>query len=422
MSKKDQVALLTQYYPPETGAASNRMRFFTDVLLNHYDRVDVFTAIPNYPEAEMYRSQVQYRSGWWLQEHKGNVSFFRCRIFPATRGGPFLRALNFISLPLMLIGWIRKLWSHRVFVITSGPMFLGFPVYLISYFRDVRIILDIRDLWPERLWETGASNPPRIVRWLLKRYEQWMYSRCTSFITVTESLLKRLRPIIGNNKQLYLVRNTDQGTDSVSQNVARDRVEKQRIVLIEAGTQGFAQDPETLCRAVLSLHRRYPGRVVLRFAGSGSKIPLIKKMAEQHGCIEYAGNLSLDSLDHFLQKGDVGIASLTDTEINRLAVSRRLFDYARNGMAVILCGRGEGGDILRNTRAGIAVEPENPTELERVLERLLLDHRQLFDFQEHSRILLEGEFGKQKAVSELGRCLEESRVESFGERRSRAKQ
>lgn len=407
MAKKERIALITQYYPPETGAASNRMHFFTEELQRYFEQVDVFTAQPNYPNPSLYLKPGK-KKGWWESEKCLNVAVFRCRIFPANTRGFVFRALNFLSLPLMLFGWMGRLWRHDTFIITSGPMFTGFPIFLLSYFKRVTIILDVRDLWPERLWETGASNPPHVIKRILKLYESWMYSRCAAVITVTQALLEKLDLIIDDDTNLYLVRNCDQTASVENKGNNELTSEGGRLVVVESGTQGIAQNPELLCQVIVTLAEKYPGKIELYIAGSGTKVQVIQEFASRYSCISYVGNLFVDKLDEFLAQADVGVAVLSNTKHNEMAVSRRMFDYAKNGLAIVLSGAGEGASVLRETGAGEVVVPENSVELEAVLESFLIDNNKLRLYKKNSRNLLSEKFGKQHAARELGRCVAET--------------
>ena len=47
------ITILTQYYPPETGAPQNRLSDLAKQLHNAGHQVTVLTAMPNYPQNEI---------------------------------------------------------------------------------------------------------------------------------------------------------------------------------------------------------------------------------------------------------------------------------------------------------------------------------------------------------------------------------
>lgn len=406
MSINKRVALLTQYYPPETGAASNRMRFFSDVLSKQFGAMSVFTAFPNYPDPAQYDNSKNGYTGLWHHEVVGEINIYRSRIYPVTSGGIVPRAINFLSLPFMMMRWMRQLAKHDVFVVTSGPMFTGIPVFLLSYFKKTSIILDVRDIWPERLWDTGASNPPKVIKWMLKRYELWMYSRCSSILTTTPSMIKQLDERTDTTVRLFLVRNTNQIERSHKNARQKNTSNGKPLTIVEAGTQGIVQSPETLCRAVVSLNNKYPGCLNLKFAGTGVKVIDIQRYTTKYEFISHAGNLSLDELDDFLLNADIGVHVLMDTKHNQIVVPRRLFDYAQYNLAIIFSGLGDGVEIIREANAGLTTTPQNEDELAEVIESLYLDDKKLEFFKRNSKNLTVGVLSKEHAAQQLIESLQ----------------
>ena len=59
------VLIITNYFPPETGAASNRIFHLAEGLQKHDFKVTVLTPLPNYPKGtifEDYRGQFKHTS------------------------------------------------------------------------------------------------------------------------------------------------------------------------------------------------------------------------------------------------------------------------------------------------------------------------------------------------------------------------
>lgn len=48
------ILVITQYFPPETGAPQNRLFELFDRLAKKGIHVDVITAMPNYPEGKIF--------------------------------------------------------------------------------------------------------------------------------------------------------------------------------------------------------------------------------------------------------------------------------------------------------------------------------------------------------------------------------
>ena len=48
------ILIITNYFPPETGAASNRIFHLAKGLQKHKYKVSVLTPLPNYPKGKVF--------------------------------------------------------------------------------------------------------------------------------------------------------------------------------------------------------------------------------------------------------------------------------------------------------------------------------------------------------------------------------
>ena len=48
------ILILTQYYPPETGAPQNRLSSLAGYLASYGNAVEILTAMPSYPKSEIF--------------------------------------------------------------------------------------------------------------------------------------------------------------------------------------------------------------------------------------------------------------------------------------------------------------------------------------------------------------------------------
>ena len=72
------LAILTQYYPPETGAPQNRLHSLSkNMIACGYD-VTVYTGMPNYPNMEVGEG---YKKKWRSSEVIDEVKVYRSWLF-----------------------------------------------------------------------------------------------------------------------------------------------------------------------------------------------------------------------------------------------------------------------------------------------------------------------------------------------------
>jgi len=113
--------ILSQYFPPETGAPQVRLAAMIRELLGLGHTVEVVTALPNYPHGQIFPD---YRGRFYrLQDWEG-VRVHRVWMYAATGAG-IKRLLNYFSFMLTAFWGLRKAQKPDYLFIESPPLFLG---------------------------------------------------------------------------------------------------------------------------------------------------------------------------------------------------------------------------------------------------------------------------------------------------------
>ncbi|MDD5217870.1 MAG: glycosyltransferase WbuB, partial [Candidatus Omnitrophica bacterium] len=68
------ILIISQYYPPETGACANRISGFARHLVRMGHEVTVITGLPNYPVRKLY---LGFRVRWCQKDQDGGVKPWR---------------------------------------------------------------------------------------------------------------------------------------------------------------------------------------------------------------------------------------------------------------------------------------------------------------------------------------------------------
>ncbi|MDP3442307.1 MAG: glycosyltransferase WbuB, partial [Ignavibacteria bacterium] len=89
--------ILTQYYPPETGAPQNRLHSLALNLLKQGHEVQVLTAMPNYPKYQIHK---EYKGKLFNRELLDGVDVCRSWIYVSNSKSILKRLLNYFSFVL----------------------------------------------------------------------------------------------------------------------------------------------------------------------------------------------------------------------------------------------------------------------------------------------------------------------------------
>jgi glycosyltransferase involved in cell wall biosynthesis len=166
------ILIVSQYFPPETGAPQARLFELATRLKNKGHDISVLTAMPNYPTGKVFSG---YRWRLYLTEKMAGIPVVRTAIYPSISSKTLPRLLSYFSFVLssVLIGsW--RLGRHDVVLVESPPLFLAPAGWIISKLIRGRSIFMVSDIWPDILIRMGHASKGfslKAMLWL----EKWAY-------------------------------------------------------------------------------------------------------------------------------------------------------------------------------------------------------------------------------------------------------
>ena len=117
------ILILTQYYPPEIGAPQNRLHELAVRLKAAGAKIEVLTALPNYPKMEV---QEGYQKWHNREEIIDGIAVHRAWIYVSKSKGILARLLNYFSFVWSSYWRGRKLKAFDYLMVESPQLFLGY--------------------------------------------------------------------------------------------------------------------------------------------------------------------------------------------------------------------------------------------------------------------------------------------------------
>lgn len=371
------ILFLTQYYPPETGAAQNRMSDLARRLKNAGHDVTVLTALPSYPKGEIYPG---YRGRFVMPEDDAGIRIVRTWAY-ATKEKSFVpRILNYLSFSVLsvAVGWWTIENADIVFV-ESPPLFVGFAGYCLSKLKHAKFVLNISDLWPESAVVLGVLRNRRLIRWVT-RAEEWLYSRASLVTGQTQGIIASIRRRCPNTLLHLLTNGVAPEFLEEAAHLRSSRAclrEKfglgQRFIVAYTGVHGLAQGLDTLLRAaeILRGHRG----IQFCFFGDGPEKPHLRSIAAERGLenVQFYPPLPASQMVELLASVDVCVVPLRRNDLFKGALPAKLFEALAAGVPVLAAVDGEAKELVEKSQGGLLVEPENPEDLAQKALRLYRD-------------------------------------------------
>jgi glycosyltransferase involved in cell wall biosynthesis len=146
------ILFLTQFFSPETGAASKRVYGLARQLVKLGHEVHVVTGMPNYPSG---RIKDEYKKKIFCFEKIDGINVSRYYVYVSKKRNTLNRMLNYFSLVLSSLFFLLKRREIDIIITSSPPLFLGLTGVIMSKIKKIPHVFDIRDIWPEVAVEIG---------------------------------------------------------------------------------------------------------------------------------------------------------------------------------------------------------------------------------------------------------------------------
>ena len=348
--------IITSYYPPEIGAASNRIAHMAKGLNEIGFVTSVVTPLPNYPTGKIFKD---YRGKFIQKSQEEGGKVYRLWIFASNSKNKIHRFLAMVSYSLSLIWFFIFHKIPKTVIVQSPPLLVAFTCMLFLKSRKRKLVLNVSDLWPSAGLELGVFKENFSYR-LLEKIEKFNYKRANLVLGQSQEILDHVLSIIPN-KETFLYRNYPDFSPPDIQSYER---ETNKITVVYAGLLGVAQGVLKLCEELDF------SNIELHIYGSGAEEKQILNFIESHNNLPifYHGQVERTMLHVELLKYDVAIIPL----LNRIygSVPSKIFEYARLGLPVIYFGGGEGEALIRKYDLGWVVDVGNYRMLNELFKNL----------------------------------------------------
>ena len=353
------ILFVTQIFLPEMGALSNRLYPFVRRLVAGGHEVFVATGMPNYPKGEVF---AEYRGRRAMREERDGYTVLRTRSYVTPRNqSKWAQLRSYLSfIPAALRGGWRAGRVDVVFV-TSPPLFTVVPALLLAWLRGARLVLDLRDLWPDELVTYGGMGERSLPVRLLRLLERRAYRSAACVLGTTTAILdtaveRGVAPgktfFVPNGADLELFRPLPPDNE-----VARGYPFGDRFVVMYSGLFGIKHSLEVLLEAAALLREHRD--IVFFLLGDGARREALKARAEEMGLtnVIFGGERPVEEVPPLVARADVCFAAVRPEPYPKKVISVKVFEYLACERPVVGALSGESARVLEESGGGIVVAP-----------------------------------------------------------------
>ncbi len=363
------ILFLTQYYPPETGAAPLRAYHFATKLAKRGHEVTVLTGMPNHPSG---RKHPGFRWKLGASERLEDVRVIRSYLFATPRKTFLTRMLNQVSFAVS--AFVRGCWTPAcdVILVTSPPLFLGVSGWLLGHVKGAPYVLDVRDYWPHAAVALGQLTSKRIIR-LAERMELFLYAHAAWIVAVTPGMRRLMvKRGIPGHRVVLISNGADTDCFTPAANGAA-RVADGKLTVLYSGTHGLVHGMEMILDAAERLVDDERIRFVMVGDGVAKDALVADAQRRKLSNMEFLPSQQPESLAGRIRNSDVCIATTTKGSFSEGTVPVKMFDYMACGKPVVAAVAGDARTIMAEADGGVIVPPGDSAALVSTLLRLLED-------------------------------------------------
>ena len=389
---------LTQYFPPEVGAPQTRIAELAAGLRSRGHDIAVHTGFPHYPEG---RILPPYRNRPLLRERAPDgVRIVRSAVLAAPNRGFAGRLASHLSLAGSALATAVASGPADVVVVESPPLFLAGAAVAYAALKRARLVVHVADLWPQSAVELSALRDRRLIA-AAERLEAWAYAHADAIVVPTAGMESALeRHPAARGKVVRIGPAVD--TARFAAPPPTDGGPPLRVLY--AGTVGMAHGLETLVEAA---RLAGPQLVEVTVAGQGAEWPQVaaRVAADRVANVTLLGAVPSADVPALYARADAGAVLLRDRRIFAGALPTKMLECLAAGRPLVLAARGEAAALVRETGAGVVVEPEDPDGLADAFRELAADPARRGRMAARARTAAAG-FDRSAAVARWAALLE----------------
>lgn len=364
----EDILIISNYYPPEKGAAANRIEQLALKLHEKNYQVTVLCPLGNYPKGELFP---EYKGKFSVTEKRDNITVKRLWVYPSVSKNIAVRIVSVLSFSMSLFFFLLFKKTPKKVVVQSPPLLLSFISIFVLSLKKKKIILNISDLWPLAALELKVLKEHSLSHKFSLFLERFIYKKASLILGQSNEIIAHVNLIIPG-KKCYLYRNFP---DHKIESLELKTETNQPIKLFYAGLLGIAQGVFELCQK-LDLNGL---NVELHLFGDGAEKSQIEALisSQKEKKIFFHGMVERKELHSLLQSFDIAVVPLK-TRIYG-SVPSKIFEYASLGFPILYFGGGEGETIVEENRLGWVASVENFSELNQLLKTISTIKKEDFD-------------------------------------------
>lgn len=359
------ILLIHQYYQEKEDPGGLRWNAMTKLWADAGHQVTVIAGMTHYTSGiknPKYRNKYTH-----TEQFDHNIKVIRTHVSDAYNKSFQGRMRAYFSFVWSGLygGLFKARDKYDLILVSSPPLSVGIVALVLSFFKRIPFIIEVRDLWPESAIDTGIIKN-RLVINLAYRLESLLYKRSLAINVVTPAMKEVLthRKNISAKKVIYIPNAADLDISEAAlldpevNRIRQNLGLANKLSLCYVGAHGVANHLEQIIEAAELLRNE---QVTFILVGDGMQKQHLVKLASDKGLdnVIFIDQVSKYQALKFIAACDIGLSVLKKADTFKTVYSNKTFDYLACKKPVIMAIDGVSRQLIEVAKAGIYVEPES---------------------------------------------------------------
>ncbi len=367
------ILIYNQYYSPLNNPPAKRLTGLAEYLKKKGWDVMVVTGMPNYPDGVLKKG---YRR-IFKREILNGVRVYRTAELPLKSAGFIRRLVNYLSFALTSLITIPMIITSGVVIISTPPLISAIPYFYICKLFRKKVVLDVRDLWPESILEVTSFKNGLIYKIFLAISND-MYKNAWKVVCVTNKMAEIVR-----TKGAQNVCTITNFTNSKELSTRYDIGTKNGDVIKIAYTGMITKIQNLGAYIQFNSNKNIRRKFEWHIVGDGEELANIKSLVEteSYDNVYFYGYKNSNFCKKIIEASDICLAGLQETELTRMTLPSKFIDYASYGKPIISNWSDEIRSLYTKYKFGLFVDTLSQTVVVDLLLSLNKDQIKLFSYE-----------------------------------------
>ena len=403
------ILVYSHFYYPEVGAASLRMQYFVNALKSAGYEIKIISPLPNYPKGKIYSGFSRYIQ----KDLQNNIVYLP--LYVPKKHSILKRGASYLS--YFISSFLYSSFSSfnpDIIITSSPPIFTAFGASIISSIKGAKLILDLRDIWPDIGIELNLLKKPVVIN-ILKKVEHFILNKASSVIVtadgdknnlIEKGLVESNISVIYNGADLSIFKPLN--PSEINEIKIKYEIPLKKTILIYFGSFNYGMnDIELLSNVLIDMEHCRETFYFIAVGDGDNKDEFLSRIENK---IDYRYFESIESteLAKLIAVSDISLIPRkelkSDTGGNTPV---KCFESWASEVPILLSANKESEitKIFMECKAGKYVQPSNPLEFKTALLELM-KNLQLKDLGRNGRKFVEDKFDRRVQSQKLLSIIE----------------